>query len=57
MKKYQDLGEMLTTSPEIFGYYTSLPEYIRSMIGYRSDNIHTEEELHNYAEKLLRGDD
>ena len=56
-KKYHNLGEMLTSSSEIFSYYTSLPAYVRSMIGERSDNIHTEEELHGYADKLLRGDD
>ena len=54
MKTYQNLGEMLTSSPEIFNYYTSLPSYIRGMIGHRS---HTEDELHAYADKLLRGDD
>ena len=57
MKTYQNLGEMLTSSPEIFNYYTSLPRYIRGMIGHRSQNIHTEDELHAYADKLLRGDD
>ncbi len=57
MKKYENLGEMLTTNQEIFDYYTSLPTYIRGMIGHRSENIHTEEQLHGYADKLLRGDD
>ncbi len=57
MKKYENLGEMLTTNPAIFDYYTSLPTYIRGMIGHRSENIHTEEQLHGYADKLLRGDD
>ncbi len=56
MKKYENLGEMLTTNPEIFDYYTSLPTYIRGMIGHRSQNIHTEEQLHAYADNLLRGD-
>ncbi len=57
MKKYENLGEMLTTNPAIFDYYTSLPTYIRGMIGHRSQNIHTEEQLHAYADNLLRGDD
>lgn len=56
MKQYQNLGEMLTTNPKIFEYYTSLPEYIRGMIGHRSENIHTEDQLRGYADKLLRGD-
>ena len=56
MKQYQNLGEMLTTDPKIFEYYTSLPEYIRGMIGHRSENIHTEDQLRGYADTLLRGD-
>lgn len=57
MKEYQNLGEMLTTSPEIFDYYTTLPIYVRGMIGHRSDKIHTVEQLHAYVDKLTRGDD
>ena len=56
MKKYENLGAMLKDDPDIFQYYTGLPVYVRSMIARRSGNVHTEEELHAYAENLLQGD-
>lgn len=56
MKHYDGLGDMLKSEPAIFDYYTSLPVYVRSMIARRSQNVCTEEELHHYAENLLRGD-
>lgn len=57
MEKYANLGDMLKNNPDIFSYYTSLPVYVRSMIARRSDNVTTEDELHAYAENLMRGDD
>lgn len=56
MEKYANLGDMLKSDPDIFSYYTSLPVYVRSMIARRSGNVTTEEELHAYAENLMRGD-
>lgn len=56
MEKYANLGDMLKNNPDIFSYYTSLPVYVRSMIARRSDNVTTEDELHAYAENLMRGD-
>ena len=56
MKRYENLGEMLKSDPTIFNYYTNLPIYVRSMIARRSGNVKTEEELHAYAENLLKGD-
>ena len=56
MTKYDNLGAMLKADPAIYEYYTGLPEYVRSMIARRSDNVKTEGELHAYAENLLQGD-
>ena len=38
-------------------YFDDLPDYVREMIVKRGDNVHSPDELHGYAEKLLRGDD
>lgn len=56
MKKYDGLGDMLKSDPAIFDYYTGLPDYVRSMIARRSQNVCTEDELRNYADNLMRGD-
>lgn len=56
MKKYDGLGEMLKSDPAIFDYYTGLPDYVRSMIARRSQNVCSEDELRAYADNLLRGD-
>lgn len=56
MKQYDGLGEMLKSDDAAFDYYTSLPQYVRSMIARRSQNVHSMEELRNYADNLLRGD-
>ena len=56
MKRYEDLGEMLKNDGESFDYFTSLPSYARGMIARRSGNVHTLQELKNYADNLLSGD-
>lgn len=56
MNRYDNLGELLKNEPQVFDYYTGLPVYVRSMIARRSGNVCTVEELHNYAENLLKGD-
>lgn len=55
-QKYENLGALLKNEPEVFDYYTGLPVYARSMIARRSENVHSYEELKNYADNLLRGD-
>lgn len=56
MKQYENLGDMLKSDSKIFDYFTSLPDYVRGMIGRRSGNVHSLEELKNYADNLLSGD-
>lgn len=55
-QQYQNLGELLKNEPEVYDYFTSLPVYARSMIARRSGNVHSYEELRNYADNVLRGD-
>lgn len=56
MKHYEDLGEMLKSDAAVFDYFANLPDYVRSMIGRRSGNVHSFEELRRYADNLLAGD-
>jgi hypothetical protein len=54
--KYHDLRDMLATNEKIREYYRSLPQYAQEMIGARSGNIKSEDELRRYAENCLQGD-
>ncbi len=56
MKRYQNLGDLLKSNPEVYDYFTSLPVYARSMIARRSENVHSYRELKSYADQVLRGD-
>lgn len=56
MKEYDGLGDLLTSNNEAFSYYKTLPDYVRSMIARRSQSVCSVEQLHHYAENLLRGD-
>lgn len=56
MKEYKSLGQLLKEEQSAFQYYSSLPDYVRSMIQQRSQNVCTMEQLQDYAENLLRGD-
>ena len=53
---FSELGELLSDCPHAKTYFMSLPDYVQGMIQQRSGNVHTEDELHSYAENLLSGD-
>lgn len=57
MDHYHNLTELLAINHAAHVYFDSLPEYVREMIVSRGGNVHTADDLHGYAEKLLRGDD
>ena len=57
MERYHNLTEMLAINHAAHAYFADLPDYVREMIVKRGDNVHSPDELHGYAEKLLRGDD
>ncbi len=56
-KKYKDLTDMLENCQEAKQFYNSLPDYVRSTIKERGDNVLSEDSLHTYANNLLSGDD
>ena len=57
MDRFHNLTELLTINHAAHAYFDDLPQYVREMIASRGDNVYSAEELHAYAEKLLRGDD
>lgn len=50
------LNELLSADSRAKSYFMSLPDYVQGMIQQRSDNVHSMDELHRYAENLLAGD-
>ncbi len=48
-----NLNDMLIKDRNLNSYYESLPDYVKDAINSRSKNIHSEEELRDYADKLL----
>ena len=59
MKKdlYQDLAELRSAEKEADQYFNDLPDYVQEHIASRSGSINSFENLRDYAENLLRGDD
>ncbi len=55
-QKYKDLTCMMSSCPQANSFFQSLPDYVQSSIWQRGNHIHTEQELKNYADNLLRGD-
>jgi len=53
--KYNNLYEVLEQEKKANEYYFSLPEYVRSSISQRADNVNSFDSLKDYAENLLRG--
>lgn len=53
---YDNLQNLLFNCAGARQYFSSLPGYAQEMVTDRSDAICTEEDLHNYADNLLRGD-
>ena len=54
--KYKSLFNLLEQEKQANEYYFGLPEYVRSSIAQRADNVNSYESLKDYAENLLRGD-
>ena len=53
---YQDLQNLIFHCASARQYFASLPDYAQEMVQDRANAIHTEQELHNYVDNLLRGD-
>ena len=56
-KKYNNLSDMLENCQEAKNFYNSLPDYVKSTIKERGDNVLSLDSLHTYADNLLSGDD
>ncbi len=56
-KKYTGLAELINSDCNAKRYFNSLPDYVRQQIFSRSSNVNSYENLQDYAENLLRGDD
>lgn len=56
MEKYRDMHALLSSSSQAKQYFDSLPDYVRDQISTRAGSVNTFENLRDYAENLLRGD-
>ncbi|MDR0931343.1 MAG: hypothetical protein LBM38_06370 [Clostridiales bacterium] len=54
--KYTSLDELISTNSRAKDYWDRLPDYVRSQIQTRGDNVNSFASLCDYAENLLRGD-
>ena len=55
--KYNNMYTLLENDTEARQYFENLPDYVRTQINTRADNVNSLESLQDYAENLLRGDD
>lgn len=56
MKKFKDMNSLFEQNQQAKQYFDELPDYVREQISTRSGSINTFENLRDYAENLLRGD-
>lgn len=57
MKKYSDMYDLFQNDKNAKQYFDKLPDYVREQISTRANGVRTMENLKDYAENLLRGDD
>ena len=53
---YQNLNELCARDRRARQYFEQLPDYVQQQIRSRESNIHSFENLKDYAENSLRGD-
>lgn len=56
-KQYEDLNAMLRADGEARTYFDALPDYVKEQIATRPAGVKNMENLRDFAENLLRGDD
>ena len=54
MKKFDDLNGLLSGSDTAKMFFASLPDYVQGAVMRKSSRIDTEDELHRFAEKIMR---
>lgn len=57
MQKYSDMYDLFQNDKNAKQYFDKLPDYVREQISTRANGVCTMENLKDYAENLLRGDD
>ena len=57
MQKYSDMYDLFQNDKNAKQYFDKLPDYVREQINTRANGVRTMENLKDYAENLLRGDD
>ncbi len=57
MEKYNDMYDLFHNDKNAKQYFDKLPDYVREQISTRANGVRTMENLKDYAENLLRGDD
>ncbi|MCQ4937385.1 hypothetical protein [Anaerotignum propionicum] len=57
MQKYSDMYDLFQNDKNAKQYFDKLPDYVREQISTRANGVRTMENLKDYAENLLRGDD
>ncbi|WP_312071516.1 hypothetical protein [Anaerotignum propionicum] len=57
MQKYNDMYDLFQNDKNAKQYFDKLPDYVREQISTRANGVRSMENLQDYAENLLRGDD
>lgn len=57
MQKYNDMYDLFQNDKNAKQYFDNLPDYVREQISTRANGVRSMENLQDYAENLLRGDD
>lgn len=57
MQKYNDMYDLFQNDKNAKQYFDKLPDYVREQISTRANGVRSIENLQDYAENLLRGDD
>lgn len=50
------LNMLMSEDEDLGKYFSELPDYVREIINKKADNIHSAEELRDFADKLLQND-
>ncbi|MEA5058081.1 hypothetical protein SDC9_197115 [bioreactor metagenome] len=57
MQKYNDMYDLFQNDKNAKQYFDKFPDYVREQISTRANGVRSMENLQDYAENLLRGDD
>lgn len=55
-RKYSGLDDLLKHNSQANDFFMSLPDYVQGTIRERGDRIDSEDDLHRYADNLVRNE-